>query len=436
MESRKSITTRVPNRKRLKQTQRIDDDADSIDADPEEMSSQENLPFPIELSDDDEPISRVEAPRVSKQLSDDDLSAHKVVKPTAVSATTRTRNASAILDVTPGSIDPKTKCRRWCFTLNNPSSNELSLPDSVKYAIWSRERGANGTEHLQGYIRSNPISFKTAKAIFAGQAHVEPAKGSEQQNIDYCSKPESHIGGPWSIGTPANPGKRTDLQLAAAEILKTGNIKALALEKPELIVKYSRGLQVLASFVKPPLRDKVLRLLIIGPTNIGKTHQIWNHFPDSALSMIGNNGLWFPDYSDQETVILDEFKGQIPLRTLQNLCDRYPLFVETKGGQVHARYSVIFVTANTPPTEWYLNQNGYRTAELDALYRRFDHSKDPHSYTITIDDTIIAPITHETSTKTLEDMRKEVAYEFRLWYNNVYIPMLHPTKEPLGMIDV
>lgn len=87
--------------------------------------------------------------------------------------------------------DPR--CRRWCFTLNNPLPGSLELlvkqfgERGAKYVI-GREIGEEGTPHLQGYVNFNGlIRFSTLKRQWP-RCHWEAARGSEQQNIKYCSK--------------------------------------------------------------------------------------------------------------------------------------------------------------------------------------------------------------------------------------------------------
>jgi hypothetical protein len=113
----------------------------------------------------------------------------------------------------------------FTFTLNNYNENEQqSLRTAlgtvlgragakVTYVIFGREVGESGTPHLQGYVRlDRKVSIKTflesRGSIGLHRAHVEGAKGTCTQNIDYCSKD----GDTESFGSAPVPGKRSDLE--------------------------------------------------------------------------------------------------------------------------------------------------------------------------------------------------------------------------------
>lgn len=89
----------------------------------------------------------------------------------------------------------KLRTRRWVFTLNNPTGeiNELieSLTSkvSVRYVVIGVEYVlTTGTLHWQGFIEfENAATFNQVKTRFEG-AHIEPVKGSNSQNRDYCMK--------------------------------------------------------------------------------------------------------------------------------------------------------------------------------------------------------------------------------------------------------
>ena len=83
--------------------------------------------------------------------------------------------------------------RRMCFTLNNYTDEEIQriheYRNTDKFLIcYGLEVGEQGTPHVQGYAEfKNPKKFNTVKNLFP-RAHIERAKGSRKQNIEYCSK--------------------------------------------------------------------------------------------------------------------------------------------------------------------------------------------------------------------------------------------------------
>lgn len=90
------------------------------------------------------------------------------------------------------------RARRFCFTLNNYTSEEYDTLTQVflekKWCyIIGKEVGENGTPHLQGYLQcKNAISFNTLKKIIP-RAHIEQARGTEEENFAYCSKENNFI---------------------------------------------------------------------------------------------------------------------------------------------------------------------------------------------------------------------------------------------------
>ena len=71
----------------------------------------------------------------------------------------------------------------------------------MTYLVAQKERGAEGTEHIQAYISfENAVAFTTVKTIFQG-AHIEAARGSPEENRTYCTKEETRVAGPWEYGT-------------------------------------------------------------------------------------------------------------------------------------------------------------------------------------------------------------------------------------------
>lgn len=119
----------------------------------------------------------------------------------------------------------KRQQKRWCFTLNNYNDDELqAITTKLQqlqpvYAVVGRERGTHGTPHLQGFIHfKTRLSLRQAKDIVGVRAHLEPARGTDEQNRTYCSK-ESDV--PVEIGSPAGQpkGERTSVDFAQSALL-------------------------------------------------------------------------------------------------------------------------------------------------------------------------------------------------------------------------
>ena len=280
---------------------------------------------------------------------------------------------------------PRSRAKAWCFTWNNPTHKNLfpdGLPEAISYLVYQLERGKEGTPHLQGYVYfSKQATFNTVKqmefktpdgaSVFPfRQAHLEVAKGKPEHNKAYCTKADTRVEGPWELGNcPGGQGDRSDLREAAVELQRTGDIRSI---DPAIFLKYASGCLKLAALAPPPRRDNLKVITIVGPSGIGKSYAVHDLYPDVYVVNMGNAGLWWDGYTGQSAVLFEEFKGQVQLQKMLQILDPYPLRLEIKGGLVPARFSIVFITSNTMPSEWYENKEGRRDAELAALDRRLD----------------------------------------------------------------
>ena len=121
---------------------------------------------------------------------------------------------------------PLKRARRYCFVINNYDEAELdslrtrlSDPTTVRYAIFGLEVGKENTPHVQGYVAlKKPLRLKALKAVVSERAHFKVCRGTEAQNIEYCTKDNTGI---WSVGKPTVEGKRNEL-VEIAEAIKDG----------------------------------------------------------------------------------------------------------------------------------------------------------------------------------------------------------------------
>lgn len=78
--------------------------------------------------------------------------------------------------------------------------NVLPVHASERFVVWQREKGAEGTEHLQGYIELHAPIRLSAMVEWLRGAHFEPRRGTRDQARDYCMKEDSRLAGPWERG--------------------------------------------------------------------------------------------------------------------------------------------------------------------------------------------------------------------------------------------
>lgn len=258
-----------------------------------------------------------------------------------------------------------TTLRNACFTLNNPGLEDevylerWSAIPNVKYLVFQRERGENGTIHLQGYIElSKPKHFNALKRAIDPAAHLERRRGTPQQASEYCQKEDTRIAGPYVYGEPGwrNSGKRTDLE-QAIETLKSGGLKRVRDEHPGTYVRYHRGLASLANATLADRHTPPNVHLLYGEPGCGKTRYFYDNYPEGdRTSLAAGGGNWFDGYDGEAAVLLDDFSGRMskwPLDLLLRMLDRYAIRVPIKGGFVKWSPDHIIITSNYHPSQWY-----------------------------------------------------------------------------------
>ena len=263
--------------------------------------------------------------------------------------------------------------RSYCFTLNNYTDDEqtrlsTSVEDSrVRYLCYQQELG--NIPHLQGYVEfRSPTRIAGAKTLLGTpRVHLEPRRGTRDQAREYCRKHDTAVPGSfrdYGIWDTGGQGVRSDLAVVAALVLDGVPDASIARGHPAVFVRYHRGLHALRTAVSPSVvRGSPTTLVLWGNTGSGKSKHVHENYPDAYWwPRPQNSGQYAYGYTGQETIVFDDFYGWLPYSLLLRIVDRYPLTLNTQGGNIPCQASTFVFTSNQPPHCWY--------AESTALLRR------------------------------------------------------------------
>lgn len=91
-------------------------------------------------------------------------------------------------------VDTNPRARSFCFTINNYTFDDLYqfLDIEAKYKCFGFEEGEEKrTPHMQGYLQFHNGRRIQAVMKMLPRAHIQIARGTPQENIDYCSKADT-----------------------------------------------------------------------------------------------------------------------------------------------------------------------------------------------------------------------------------------------------
>ncbi|MEO5646702.1 MAG: hypothetical protein ABIQ91_04485, partial [Candidatus Paceibacterota bacterium] len=250
------------------------------------------------------------------------------------------------------------KSRRYIFTVNNYPKKDLkrfhALAESLekhRYICYGLETAeTTGTPHIQGYIELNEAQRFTFLHNYFGfkrkgeliKFHIQPAKGTAEQNKKYDSKEGSFF----EFGEPMTQGARNDLKLIKEAVKADPKKLSTIIDEMANNQQQLRFAESLAKYYfpsrNPNIQPKVF--WIYGQTGVGKTRLVYRCFPDicsvSDYKWIGTG------YVQNECLLFDDFRdGNLPFEQLIKITDRYPYTLPVKGGHVELNSPYIIFTS-------------------------------------------------------------------------------------------
>lgn len=282
------------------------------------------------------------------------------------------------------------QARRWVFTLNNPEPQgapEWAEWGYLRFAVCQLERGAEGTLHLQGYTSfSRPVRLGFLRNLLP-RAHWEVARGAEPQCVEYCTKDDTRVDGPWTFGERQGSGKRNDLDDIKRKLDAGASAAEIADAHFGSWIRYRESFEAYKRLRPVDARNgswKTELVVLCGPSGTGKSRLAAELAGQDGYYFNAGGGKWWDGYDGQRVVVMDDFVGTVPFTEILRLADRYPHQVEVKGGTRTFSSKCIIITSNKRPEEWYDPQRNH----MQALYRRIDQfmwmdNTEQESYCIT-----------------------------------------------------
>lgn len=256
-----------------------------------------------------------------------------------------------------------TCCQNWVGTLNNYSIQEKEALEQFEcvYKIIGKEKGKEGTPHLQMYFW-----FKTKKSLaqmkkLSIRAHWEPAKGDAQSNYDYCSKDGDFV----ETGVrPMSQKRKGELgKQSIEERWKLAKLGSFELLPPEQIKTYQYIFSKYQTVTDRPVLDNVW---IYGASGAGKSRYVRDTYPQFYSKPMSK---WWDGYVNEDVVVLDDFApehGKFLGYFLKIWADHYAFNAEVKGGMLKIRPKIIIVTSQ------YNIETCFEESEtISAIRRRF-----------------------------------------------------------------
>lgn len=199
--------------------------------------------------------------------------------------------------------------------------------------------------------------------------------------------------GPYIFGELHKPrqGKRSDLEHLHAALKAPGVTTRELYDKHfGVMIKYGSNIQKARNEYCSPRTWKTRVAIIYGDSGTGKTFNAMRMYVDDQLGIqfgdqmrvdntfmipICHDKIWFDGYDPEQhdTVVFDEFQGQMDHHNLLRLIDEYPIpGIEIKGNMVKWKPKLVVFTMNTDPLYLYRRTWVKEKQKFIAFWRRVD----------------------------------------------------------------
>lgn len=260
------------------------------------------------------------------------------------------------------------RSRGWLFTSfeDEPPVYDEKL---MTYLLYAPEICPHTNKnHWQSFVQWKYQHTLTASAKKLNHAHHDLPMGSMAEIFTY-------IQGPYEKGDkkkPFNPeckefgikpeqGKKCDLHDRVA-CIKRGEltVDSIAVNEPMVYHQFGRTLEKVEAVARrQTFRTEMTEgIWLWGPTGVGKSYRAYAGFhPDTHY--VWSIGVQYQcGYTGQETIIMDDFRGDISYQQMLRIIDWTAQYVEVKCKErVPLMAKRVYITSSKPPEKVYWRQN-------------------------------------------------------------------------------
>lgn len=240
-----------------------------------------------------------------------------------------------------------------------------ALPEGLQYIYVGGEETCpdTGNKHKHVYAYGLKRGFRLGgwTRIFGTQCHVEQARGTHDEAINYCKKEaEGYEFGERPMENGVQKGRHVIVQLME-EGERPMKIARVHGNLTETVARYNNFWEKMWMEIQTEKMNKEgfkpkQVFILQGATGTGKTRQVYEQYGfENVYRAVCNSGKWFDGYNGQPAVVFDECSAGaiMPVTQWLTITDGYPLSVPVKGGFVPFRPESIYFTTNTDYRIWW-----------------------------------------------------------------------------------
>lgn len=261
--------------------------------------------------------------------------------------------------------------RSFVFT----SFSEVLAPnlDKFKYICWQKEIcPETKREHYQGYawLRRQQRLSGVKKALGDPAAHIEHRRGTHEDAIAYCSKKETAVPDTFVEHGDRRGEKRKLTEEVFEMVKKQKTVHEILEAQPSAIYQFKAIRELRQTYLAKTAQcfRKLEVIVHWGAAGTGKTRAVFDEHGFEnvyTLATSDGNSIWFDGYEEHPVLLIDDFYGWMKFHFLLRVLDGYPLQLPVKGGFTWALYTKVYITSNSPPSQWYQNIFGDARAAMD-----------------------------------------------------------------------